>query len=620
MIHLGQISDQLWRAWLYVTQARSLAVFFGVGFALLAVTLLIASRTRWGQAKPLTKCVALSVLAHVWLLMYALGSRAILPQGDPNGREQSVSVSFEGGTSLAESAVAEAEDQTRSDDSAAPEPWEQSVPFAELPKPSALNDMLATDPLTAPQLLAMPEPTPMPELPPETPAAAPPLQQLAADVDHLSRDSLPPVPVVLPPALSDAGDLSPPSFAEAAPPTATVPVSSNQSPVMPPEPRFDPSSRLPAEYQLRQAPNRLQLAAAFGADADSEAAVEAGLKWLADSQSPDGSWNAKQFGAGTETYALGEARYGTGEKADTGVSGLALLAFLSAGHTHLEGKHKTTVQLGLQYLLRAQMPSGDLSGPKQVGSERGVLNARMYCHSIATLALAEAHAMTGDVVLRDSLMRAAQYSINSQDTRGGGWRYRPRDPGDLSQFGWQAMALKSVERSGIEVPRDVKTRMLGFLDSCSAGTDGGLATYRPKEGRPSETMTAEGLACRLLLDYPNSLAAQQEALKMIMDRRPGIGEENVYFWYYATLALFQLQDANWREWNMSLKRQLLTGQIPVYQPHAGSWPPDKIWGGYGGRVYSTAMSCLCLEVYYRYLPMYQRANLAQSPRPIQTSR
>ena len=37
----------------------------------------------------------------------------------------------------------------------------------------------------------------------------------------------------------------------------------------------------------------------------------------------------------------------------------------------------------------------------------------------------------------------------------------------------------------------------------------------------------------------------------------------------------------------------------------GSWSPDDdLWGGYGGRVYSTAMGTLCLEVYYSYLPLY----------------
>jgi hypothetical protein len=37
----------------------------------------------------------------------------------------------------------------------------------------------------------------------------------------------------------------------------------------------------------------------------------------------------------------------------------------------------------------------------------------------------------------------------------------------------------------------------------------------------------------------------------------------------------------------------------------GSWDPVGVWCGKGGRVYSTAMGALCLEVYYRYLPLYK---------------
>ncbi|MBN1910787.1 MAG: hypothetical protein JW818_13665 [Pirellulales bacterium] len=47
-----------------------------------------------------------------------------------------------------------------------------------------------------------------------------------------------------------------------------------------------------------------------------------------------------------------------------------------------------------------------------------------------------------------------------------------------------------------------------------------------------------------------------------------------------------------------LARQHSTG------PESGSWPPTTTWGSYGGRVYTTALSTLCLEVYYRYLPLY----------------
>lgn len=649
MVLFGQISDALWRTWLYVTHTRSLAIALGIGFAIVAIVLLFASRTRWGQAKPLTKCVVLSVLAHVWLLMYALGNRAVLPQGNPDGRETNMSVAFEGDAATflpTVPSLIEATEDAQNDPPAAttetaftPQPWEKTAALGELPQPSALREALAKSALSAPALLALPQPTPLPPLPaqPEPPQDA---------VDRPSEVS-PPVALAASPATPTPADAAsapadnsradpgrpadnqatgPKAPASVLPPAANAvltalpaqPVSADHSPVLPPEFQLPPDAHVPPEYQLRQATNRLQLATPFGADQDSEAAVEAGLAWLAASQAPDGSWNAKQHGAGTETHALGETRYGTGDKADTGVSGLALLAFLSAGHTHLQGKYQSTVERGLSYLLRAQMPSGDLSGPKQVGNDRSVLNARMYCHSIATLALAEAHTMTGDVVLRDSLLRAAQYSINAQDPRGGGWRYRPRDPGDLSQFGWQAMALRSVQRSGIEVPSDVTSRMRTFLDSCSTGISNGLFTYRPQEGRPSETMTAEGLACRLLLDYPTSVAAQQEALKMIMNHRPGVGEDNVYFWYYATLALFQLQDQNWRDWNQALKRQLLSTQEPAYAQQAGSWTPDHMWGGYGGRVYSTAMSCLCLEVYYRYLPMYQRSNIALGHAPLPT--
>ena len=40
-------------------------------------------------------------------------------------------------------------------------------------------------------------------------------------------------------------------------------------------------------------------------------------------------------------------------------------------------------------------------------------------------------------------------------------------------------------------------------------------------------------------------------------------------------------------------------------PAAGT--PNTVWGGCGGRIYTTAMATLCLEVYYRYLPLYERA-------------
>ena len=69
--------------------------------------------------------------------------------------------------------------------------------------------------------------------------------------------------------------------------------------------------------------------------------------------------------------------------------------------------------------------------------------------------------------------------------------------------------------------------------------------------------------------------------------------------------MFQLQGDYWRQWNEALQTQLLASQRTA-GALAGSWDPDAVWGGYGGRIYSTSLSALCLEVYYRYLPLYSQ--------------
>ncbi len=145
--------------------------------------------------------------------------------------------------------------------------------------------------------------------------------------------------------------------------------------------------------------------------------------------------------------------------------------------------------------------------------------------------------MTGDARLERSVARAIQYTLRCQNSRTGGWRYLARDlddPGDMSQFGWQAMALQSARTGGIATPRDIDRRFATFLELVATGTHLGLATYRPKtilenstrpgEGpipqRPSAAMTAEAMACRLLLKVPMSAEAEQEARQMLLANLP----------------------------------------------------------------------------------------------------
>ena len=85
---------------------------------------------------------------------------------------------------------------------------------------------------------------------------------------------------------------------------------------------------LPDAYRLRVAPDRTGVAESHGGTAETEAAVKAALKWLADNQAADGRWDPRAHGAGKETNVLGRDRQSAGSRADTAMTGLALLAFL----------------------------------------------------------------------------------------------------------------------------------------------------------------------------------------------------------------------------------------------------------------------------------------------------
>ena len=73
--------------------------------------------------------------------------------------------------------------------------------------------------------------------------------------------------------------------------------------------------------------------------------------------------------------------------------------------------------------------------------------------------------------------------------------------------------------------------------------------------------------------------------------------------------MFQMQGDHWTAWNERL-HPLRESSQGEEGPLAGSWNPDTRWAGYGGRGYSTALATLCLEVYYRFLPLFVEASPA----------
>ncbi len=231
----------------------------------------------------------------------------------------------------------------------------------------------------------------------------------------------------------------------------------------------------------------------------------------------------------------------------------------------------------------------------------------MYCHGMATYAMGEAYGMqsdpTVDTRLRKPLAKAVAYILETQSTRDGGWRYLKGQISDVSMFGWQLMALKSAETAGIAVPDAAKRKMIQFLLDHSSGKNKGLASYQ-KRYKVSETMTAEALFCKQIFRIPRNHPASKEAAEYLLARKPRRSKLNLYYWYYGTLAMFQYGGGEWKQWNDAVRAALVAEQT-TSGANEGSWDPKGPWGRYGGRVYSTALSALCLEVYYRFLPLYK---------------
>ena len=531
--------------------AAELAVVIVAAAAGAGVTVLV--RTGWLQSRTLEKCIGLSVILHLVIAVVAAFVGGWSPASWGQRDEGRMTMLVVLADDQADDAVADAADAIGN-------------PAENLPDPPAA---------------------------PSEPAAAeaPPLPSLATAEP-------PPAPPDLVPLL----DAPPDDLAATAPADESVVVETGGA-AEEAEPVDDrqaaPGPRLPATYADRIGSRRAAAAAARGGSEETEQAVRAALAWLARNQSSDGRWDAARHGAGRGRAGASQHAASVGGRADHGVTGLALLAFLGAGNTHQEGPHAATVARGLGYLVERQRADGSLAG-------EAAFFASLYCHGMATIAVAEAAAMSGDETLRPVVDRAIRYTLAMQHPITGGWRYAAGDRGDTSQLGWQVMALAAAKNAGLSGFEAAEARAGSFLTGVSGGTAGGLVSYRPGE-RASLAMTAEALFCRLLMGMPTDHPAAVEACGVLSQSLPSRETYNIYTWYYGTLASFHAGGPQWDTWNRRLQTALLPLQHRSGGQLDGSWDPDGVWGRHGGRVYATALAALTLEVYYRYQPLHSEA-------------
>ncbi len=334
-----------------------------------------------------------------------------------------------------------------------------------------------------------------------------------------------------------------------------------------------------------------------GGTPESEEAVKRALKWLADHQYPDGSWSFDhQHAQRCNSRCSAPGIVGTrSPDAPNAATALGLLPFLGAGFTHREGEYKGVVDKGLKYLVSQQKPNGSFLEPR---------SGTMYSHGMCAIALCEAYAMSQDPALREPAQKAIDYIEYAQDKTGGGWRYSPGERGDTSVLGWQIMALKSAQMAYLRVDAKTIVRAEQFLDSVSRQS-GSLYGYQ--QPGATKTLTSVGLLCRMYMGWQHDQPALQRGVQYLSETGPDVLSNDVYYNYYATQVLRHYDGPMWTKWNEQLREHLIKTQET--RDHArGSWYSDGSYNKTGGRHYTTALSCMILEVYYRHMPLYKKSS------------
>lgn len=324
-----------------------------------------------------------------------------------------------------------------------------------------------------------------------------------------------------------------------------------------------------------------------------------GLKFLADSQSDDGTWEVGEPGPdmkqGLENVAKVEGSWASAGKQGAGVTALALLAMLASGEDPNFGIYGRHVRLALRSLISSQDETTGYIGPS------------MYHHGFAMLALAEAYGAVDDRTLwRDENARrsigqalelAVQCAITSQKSNPtNAWRYSPESrDADASVTGAVIIGLLAARNAGIEVPDESIDKAIGYLRSMSDRS--GDVFYLGMGNRLSTSMARVSIATlTFAIARRRDLAEYKATLNYLRERidEPA-GPFGEYTFYYESQALFQGDIDSWRKWNKTLIRQLRTAQQQ----------DGSIQGRFNPPI-STSLSLLSLALNYGFLPIYER--------------
>ena len=360
---------------------------------------------------------------------------------------------------------------------------------------------------------------------------------------------------------------------------------------------------MPALLKGRLGPDKAKALQDHGGGPLTEKMLRGGLIWLRDNQNADGSW--------------GDSR----EEYKPALTAFALMAFLARGETTSSAIFGPTVYKAIRRLV-------DYVGPEADKVDGG------YSHGIVIYALAEAYAMTSIPMLAEPVEKGTHRIVQGMNSKGS-YNYNYDNSKlrcDLSVAGWNYQAMKAAFSAGsrvdgLEEAMD-KAVSLG-LKRTHFGGDG--FCYGENEGKRS-TMTSVGTLCLQLLGERGSrearagLASLENSDNFWFDWKGKNGKVpgwSMYQWYYQTQAIFQGHDGKglvWNKWNKAFIREMRMRQksdgrweTPAFEASSKGGHGEQMFEGIDQPVYATALSCLMLTVYYRYLPSFDIAG-SKGPR------
>ncbi len=338
----------------------------------------------------------------------------------------------------------------------------------------------------------------------------------------------------------------------------------------------------------------------YGGSESSEAAVTEALKWFSRHQMPNGAWTFKHDLVCKG--ACGDACESKFANSYNAATAMALLPFLGAGQTHLQGEFKQVVQRGLLYLVQSGKP-GKQNGMPVLDYRDGAGN--MYSHGLASIVLCEAYAMTEDPALAGPAQASLNYIVYAQ-CRDGGWRYSPRQPsgGDTSVVGWQVMALKSGYMGHLMVPPQVIQGSILFLDKVQSN-NGSIYGYDKPSTKLRPATTAVGLLCRMYTGWDKTHPGIVKGVDGLS--KHGVSKSDLYYDYYAAQVLRQFGGEKWNKFNVELRDFLVAAQDQKAGAKGSWFIKSAGHTSSAGRLCSTSFATMILEVYYRHMPLYADA-------------